>query len=244
MIEEKILAHALECAPQESCGFVIKTNFGQRYIPCRNIALDPTEYFEISPDDWIKAHAEGELIALVHSHPDGIPVLSQTDRTMQQRTNLPWWLVCNNKIYKFNNIAPLIGRAFKHGVMDCYTLFRDAYHLAGINLPDFYREDEWWKKEQSLYLDNMEKTQFYRVNDIQPGDIILVCLGSEKANHSAIYCGDQYVLHHCPQRLSKRDVYSGYWLNYTDSIWRHKQWQPYGFTAICNDMAASSNLMY
>ncbi|EIN27790.1 hypothetical protein ECFDA504_1361, partial [Escherichia coli FDA504] len=41
---------------------------------------------------------------------------------------------------------------------DCYTLFRDAYHLAGIDMPDFEREDDWWRNGQNLYLDNMEAT--------------------------------------------------------------------------------------
>lgn len=241
MLEQHILAHAAECAPQESCGFVIDKQGSLHYMPCQNIALQPDDYFEISPDDWLKAHEAGELVALVHSHPDGLPVLSEADRMVQRRTALPWWLVCNHQIYKFRNMAPLIGREFEHGVMDCLTLFRDAYHLAGIEIPDYFREDDWWKTSQDLYLENMEKNHFYRVTNVQPGDVILVCLGSEKANHAAIYCGDQQVLHHCPQRLSKRDTYGGYWLNYTHSIWRHKQWQPYGFTAICNDMAVSLN---
>ncbi|EKH97818.1 hypothetical protein EC5905_1492, partial [Escherichia coli 5905] len=37
---------------------------------------------------------------------------------------------------------------------DCYTLFRDACHLAGIDMPDFEREDDWWRNGQNLYLDN------------------------------------------------------------------------------------------
>ncbi|EKH58732.1 tail assembly protein K, partial [Escherichia coli NE037] len=46
---------------------------------------------------------------------------------------------------------------------DCYTLFRDAYHLAGTEMPDFHREDDWWRNGQNLYLDNMAVTGFYRV---------------------------------------------------------------------------------
>lgn len=241
MIKQQILAHAQQCAPQESCGFVVKAASELNYLPCRNIALKPEEYFEISPDDWLRAQTQGEIVAMVHSHPDGLPVLSEADRQMQRRSGLSWWLVCHNQIIKFRNMPPLLGREFQHGVMDCYTLFRDAYHLAGIELPDIFREDEWWKGDKDFYLENLEKNHFYQVTDAQPGDVILVCLGSQKANHAAIYCGDQHVLHHCPQRLSKRDVYSGYWLNYTHSIWRHKQWQPYGFTAICNDMAVNLN---
>lgn len=241
MIEQQILAHAKACESQESCGFVIDTGQTIRYMPCSNIAYVPEEYFEISPDDWLKAQSQGEISALVHSHPGGQPILSEADRAAQYRTALPWWLVCNQKIVKFRNIEPLIGRSFEHGVMDCFTLLRDAYHLAGVELENYARNDEWWRTEQNLYLDNMKKSLFFQVNDAQPGDVILVCLGSDKANHAAIYCGGQQVLHHCPQRLSKRDIYSGYWLKYTHSIWRHEQWQPYGFTAIFNDMAVNLN---
>ena len=63
---------------------------------------------------------------------------------------------------------------------DCYTLFRDAYHLAGIDMPDFEREDDWWRNGQNLYLDNMEATGFYRISlpSAQPGDILLCCFGA------------------------------------------------------------------
>ncbi|QBH97151.1 phage tail protein [Limnobaculum zhutongyuii] len=240
MIERQILDHASACYPEESCGFVIATANGQHYMPCVNIADVPTEHFEISPDDWLRAYTAGEIIALVHSHPDGLPVLSATDREIQRRTDLDWWLVCDGSLYQYRNIVPLLGRDFKHGVMDCYTLFRDAYHLAGINMPEFSRSEDWWEAGQDLYIDNMAATGFYQVENPEAGDIILICLGSHKANHAAIYCGDQQVLHHCPNRMSKRDVYNGYWLKYTHSIWRHKAWLSCGFTAIYNDMAASS----
>lgn len=239
-MEKLILDHAAACYPAESCGFVIETLAGQQYMPCVNIADQPTENFEISPDDWLRAHTAGEVIAVVHSHPDGLPILSVADRKAQRRTALEWWLVFGGEIRKFLNVPPLRGRQFEHGTLDCYTLFRDAYHLAGILMPDFVREDEWWKRGENLYIDNMESTGFYRVNNPEPGDIILICLGTTVANHAAIYCGEQEILHHCPERLSRRDVYDGFWLKYTHSIWRHSEWQSSGFTAICNDMAAGS----
>ena len=72
---------------------------------------------------------------------------------------------------------------------DCYTLFRDAYHLAGIEMPDFHREDDWWRNGQNLYLDNLAVTGFYRVplSSAQAGDILLCCFGASVPNHAAIY---------------------------------------------------------
>ncbi|MCP9635207.1 NlpC/P60 family protein, partial [Escherichia coli] len=107
----------------------------------------------------------------------------------------------------------LTGRRFEHGVTDCYTLFRDAYHLAGIEMPDFYREDDWWRNGQNLYLDNLEATGLYQVplSAAQPGDVLLCCFGSSVPNHAAIYCGDGELLHHIPEQLSKRERYTDKW---------------------------------
>ncbi len=111
-------------------------------------------YFRISPEDYLNARNRGDIVALVHSHPDGKPCLSSADRTLQIQSGLDWWLVCDNRIHKFRCVPHLTGRQFEHGVTDCYTLFRDAYHLAGIDMPDFDREDDWWSQGKSLYLDH------------------------------------------------------------------------------------------
>ncbi len=91
-------------------------------------------------------------------------------------------------IHKFRCVPHLTGRRFEYGVTDCYTLFRDAYHLAGIEMPDFHRGDDWWRHGQNLYLDNMEATGFYRValTEAQPGDAAAVLfwfIGAESRRH-------------------------------------------------------------
>ena len=236
-MKTQIFNHAKQCGEAECCGFVIDN---KTYLPCNNISPTPTETFEIATEDWIKAEESGVITAVVHSHPNGLPILSEADQFYQQQTGLDWWLVCNNKIHKFRYIKPLLGREFNHGETDCLTLFRDAYMLTGIDLPDYERQDDWWHNGQNLYLDLLPKNKFERVEDVQEGDIILVCLGSTVPNHAAIYIGNQFILHHCPNRLSKRDLYDGFWLKYTHSVWRHKQWQSFAFTAILNNMAISS----
>lgn len=238
-MKTKILNHANQCGEAECCGFVINN---KTYVPCENISADPKNYFEISPDDWITAEQQGVITAIVHSHPNGLPILSEADQIYQQKTGVNWWLVCNNQIYKFRCIQPLIGREFQHGVTDCYTLFRDAYHLCGIDIPDFKRADEWWSNGENLYLDNMAKNGFYQINlsNLQEGDVILFSLNSKTVNHAAVYIGDNSILHHLPKRLSKRDLFSGYWLKNYHSIWRHQQWQSSNFTAISNNTAVNT----
>ncbi|EBB2614374.1 endopeptidase [Salmonella enterica] len=181
-------------------------------------------------------------MALVHSHPGGLPFLSSGDRTLQLQTALAWWLVCDERVYKFRCVPHLTGRTFAHGVTDCYTLFRDAYHLAGMDMPDFHREDDWWNKGKNLYLDNLEATGFYRVSaaSAQPGDVLICCFGSSVPNHAAIYCGDGELLHHIPEQLSKRERYTDKWQRRTHSIWRHRQWCESAFTGIYSDLESAS----
>lgn len=243
--ESAILAHARRCAPAESCGFVVRTPEGERYLPCVNISAEPEAYFRIAPEDWLRAEMQGEIVALVHSHPGGLPWLSEADRRLQIKSALSWWLVCRGEIHKFRCVPHLTGRRFEHGVTDCYTLFRDAYHLAGIDMPDFEREDDWWRNGQNLYLDNMAVTGFYRVplSSAQAGDILLCCFGASVPNHAAIYCGNGELLHHLPEQLSKRERYSEKWQRRTHSVWRHRHWHASAFTGIYNDLAAASACM-
>ncbi len=186
----------------------------------------------MSPEDWLQAEMQGEIVALVHSHPGGLPWLSEADRRLQVQSDLPWWLVCRGTIHKFRCVPHLTGRRFEHGVTDCYTLFRDAYHLAGIEMPDFHREDDWWRHGQNLYLDNLEATGLYQVplSSAQPGDVLLCCFGSSVPNHAAIYCGDGELLHHIPEQLSKRERYTDKWQRRTHSLWRHRAWRASAFT--------------
>ena len=59
MLYSNILAHARRCAPAESCGFVVRTPEGERYIPCVNISAEPEAYFRIAPEDWLRAEMQG-----------------------------------------------------------------------------------------------------------------------------------------------------------------------------------------
>lgn len=242
MLNHDILAHSACCAPAESCGYVVRTPRGERYLPCENLSAEPTQYFRMRPEDYLRAQSIGEIVALVHSHPSGELYLSEADRRLQVQSNLPWWLVQKGQIYQFRCVPPLLGRVFKHGESDCYALFRDAYHLAGIDMPNFDRRDDWWMQGENLYLDNLPATGFYSVSleEAQAGDVVICCYGSSVANHAAIYCGDGELLHHIPEQLSKRERYTDKWLRRTHSVWRHKDWQGSAFMGIYNDLVSTS----
>lgn len=235
-LHNEIIKYSKSKEPQESCGFVVLVGSGKVFIPCDNVAEDKENHFEISAEDYINASEKGEIVALVHSHPQGEPKLSKSDLQTQLYSQLDFWLVCHEEIHIFPKIQFLIGREFNHGEMDCYTIFRDFYRLSGYEMPNFEREDYWWEEGGNLYLDNIEKQGFEQVKEPQIGDVILISVGANVPNHAAIYVGDQMVLHHAPKRLSKRDLYDGYWLKHTHSIWRHREWSMLDFTVALNSL--------
>ena len=77
--------------------------------------------------------------------------------------------------------APLIGRTFRHGVTDCYSLIKDYYEIEkGIVLPEFPRDWEWWKQgEQNLFEQGFTKAGFVRIDasEAKPGDVWLARIG-------------------------------------------------------------------
>ncbi|WEU67280.1 C40 family peptidase [Xanthomonas phage JGB6] len=122
-------------------------------------------------------------------------------------------------------VAPLVGREFHHGILDCYTLVRDYYQQEmNITLKDYERADGWWERGENLYMKNLEDCGFYQVSEreIKVGDMILMQIRSNEPNHAGVYLGDGLFLHHLYGRLSSRDVYGGYWRDATRFVVRHK----------------------
>ena len=220
------LQHALRDAPRESCGLVVIRKGREVYRPCRNIAVQ-TDQFVLCPEDYEAAEADGEVVAVVHSHPNASPQPSQADLVSCEATGLEWHIVNvptgNWHSFKPQGyIAPLVGRVFSHGVLDCYAVIRDWYQQdRGITLLDFDRHDGWWGRGQNLYLDNFGKAGFERCEAIHDGAVLLMQIGSPVPNHAAIYLGDNMILHHLQGRLSSRDIWGGYWQKHTTHILKH-----------------------
>lgn len=220
--------HARDCYPRESCGVLVVSGGVQTYRPCRNRARGE-DHFVLHPADYAAAEADGEIIAIIHSHPNAAAHPSDADRVACEASGLPWhilswpsgvWAKCEPKGYQ----APLVGRPFYHGVLDCWALIRDGFReLRGVDLPDFERADDWWHHGGNLYLDNYERAGFRAVDDgPKPFDVILMQIASSVVNHAALYLGDDVILHHLQRRLSCRDVYGGYWRRVTRLIVRHE----------------------
>lgn len=221
------MAHAEAEYPKESCGLIVLKRGRKKYFPCKNLS-DKNRMFVMDPQDYALAEEEGDILNVVHSHCNQGPEPSQADLVGCEASGLPWLIVSwpTKRAHEFRPDgyeAPFIGREFVHGIVDCYTLFKD-YHRRelGIEIPDFHREEKWWEKGQDLYMENFEKAGFVQVDDLKEHTGILMNMVSTVPNHIAVYIGNQQILHHVQGRLSTRDVWGGYWKKHTRLFLRHK----------------------
>lgn len=235
--EQAIREHVESEYPKEACGLIVVVRGKERYLPCANVADDPTKDFVMHHEDQARAEDIGDVIAVVHSHPEGTAQMSQADRVQCSNGDRPWIIVSARKddtgkvesgemrqYEPEHYVAPLVGREFVHGVLDCYALVRDYYaQELCIVLPEFERHDNWWNKGQDLYMDHFAEAGCVPIKgDIKVGDIIIMQVRAPKANHAGVYIGDGLMLHHMYNRLSTREVYGGYYQEITRLIVRHK----------------------
>lgn len=241
--KDAICSHAEAEYPKESCGLLVLLDGQIVYFPCNNTAVTPSEHFRISAEDWAKAEDAGEVVGVVHSHPDYPPEPSEADRVGCEQTGVTWYIqevrggvgVRLNCFSPTGYRAPLIGREFVHGVLDCLSIILDFYSREmGIELGQYDREDGWWDNGKDYYRELLPKAGFFPVDELQHGDIVLMQIRSKVPNHAAIYLKDgrlksepcypqdNMILHHCYGRLSRRDTYGGYWSDVTVGYWRHK----------------------
>lgn len=213
--------------PREACGLLVVSRGRLSFRACRNIA-EGEDHFVIHPDDWADAEDSGEVVAVVHSHPDESPEPSDADRVGCERSGVPWhvvsvpsgaWASCEPCGF----VPPLVGREFVHGVVDCYSMIRDWYRLhRGVEIPDFARTWEWWDRGESLYESNFATAGFVECGDLHEGAVLLMQIGrSPVPNHAAIWMPDDTVLHHLHNRLSSRDPWDGYLRRATRRILRY-----------------------
>ena len=253
-LQNDIRAHAELVYPAEACGLLIRGAEGREYVPCRNTALTPREHFQIDKHDQADAEDRGELLAIIHSHPDAAPAPSMADRVSCELHELPWgimgWPGGDMEWFRPSGYsAPLLGRDFSHGLLDCWGACRDWYaREVGLQLPNFERQDLWWEQKDgpSHYEENFEAVGFVRVEQARRGDLLIFQIPTPgrpcyHPNHAAIYLSDEpalvsesaatlggsgpFIYHHMPGRPASREVYGWSMANRVRLILRHKDYQ-------------------
>lgn len=212
--------------PKEACGVFTKS---LGFISCTNIDPEPTKNFYMLEYLRVTANAD-DVIALWHSHPNGNSGASYADMEAQIHTAFQWGITvldingkCSDGFFWGKGLEmPLIGRKYRNGVNDCYSLIKDAYAAwYGIKLPEYPRDEESLKKEGNLYKKRFAENNFEQIKaeEIKPGDIII--LGDGLINHGAILLNERECLHHATGELSRRSVVSP-WLRCKNIYLRHK----------------------
>lgn len=201
--------HMIACYPEEGCGIFTPEGF----LPFENIAENRTETFRMSSDLFV----DHEVLAVVHSHPDGNAFPSSADMQGQIDSDVPWAIIVSgvdsagDPVWFGDQLDPvdLVGRPFIHGIFDCFSLVRDYYKAEhNIILADVPRDWDWWNNGQNLYEENLAAWGFRpldpSVEEIRPGDGFLCRLRSDVVNHAGVYIGDGLFLHHAQGALSHR----------------------------------------
>jgi proteasome lid subunit RPN8/RPN11 len=223
--------------PEEACGLVIKVGPKSLAIPCTNISDAPTQAFMISTTDWIAASKQGEVIGVWHTHVEIPAVPSDADRASCEATAVPWYIVSVRKSedgFAFSQptmlqpvgfLMPYLERPYVAGVFDCFSLLRDYFQREyGIEINDYPRIETDGSLGRDKFIDRFAQEGFTQLIDQEPipGDVFLLQMTSSVPEHIAIYIGDDMILHHCHGRLSRRDIYGGYWAKHTTHHLRNK----------------------
>lgn len=223
---------------RELGGFVIREDGALRLIQLDNIHSKPTDRFAIDADAQLDVFSKYDVVAMWHTHPNEDCHPSPADLIIIEAMDLPCHIVSwpqggHTYTEPSGYEAPLEGRPFVHGILDCYSVIRDYYKREfGIALKDYEREDGWWERDEDLYVQHFQDNGFYDIGqDAVPdvGDVILMKVGGKEVkntNHGAVYLGNEMMIHHLYGKLSAKAVYGGYWRTHTTHILKHESRAP------------------
>lgn len=120
--------------------------------------------------------------------------------------------------------TPLIGRPYAFGIFDCFSFVHDyLYQIMNIEIGQLERTEQCFDIP-GFTRDAAIQCGFVQVDDApRRGDLFLIQTDVGEADHAAVYDGNDRIMHHMRNRLSRSDIYGGsYWQLHTISHWRHR----------------------
>jgi proteasome lid subunit RPN8/RPN11 len=201
-VHEAAKLHTAQCYPQEAVGIVE----GGDYVPLENHSTEPTKDVVLDDAALLRV-AQAEVF--FHSHPDGMGCPSESDMAYQMQLGIPFvvmvWPLWD--VFWWGDMlkpAPLLGRGFRHGVHDCYSLLRDYYAtVRNEPLIDQPRDWNWWDprfgKGLDLYRDYFDKAGFRKIpvaEATQPGDGLMMSFNYKVPMHGMVVWDRDMLLHH------------------------------------------------
>jgi proteasome lid subunit RPN8/RPN11 len=226
-IESGIVHQAEIHSPDECCGFILSNDDSNFLFHCENKF---GKRFQISSVDYLAAKEKGQIEAVYHSHTNGNEEFSELDKKNSLYHGIKFILYSlkSNSFKEFGydtKYKKYVGKFFKIGEEDCFSLVRDFYKTElDVNIKDYSRNENWSEQDDSLFDLYYEDEGFTKVNDIKKYDIIIFNSPFRRgfSGHIAVYLGDSLMLHNQTNSFSKIEEYSEAYKRLTNYIIRHK----------------------
>lgn len=227
MIDD-IIEHFEKEYPREGCGVIGIVKGKKKWFPCENLA-EGEHNFIISSRDYLKVKQQADILAIVHSHPDGSNEASEHDINCCNALGVPYYIFSYpsmelNILEPKKVFNPLIGREYEFGVTDCFEAMRDWLAQEGINIPPrepfeykFYEKGLDYFSEEYIKNWNHKK-----VDTPQKNDVLIFQVDSDVPDHCGVYLGNDLMFHHAANRLSCRESMYPLWIKYLVGIYRHE----------------------
>lgn len=195
-IQHFVRIRARSLPHEEICGLI----YDGRFIVLENKSTYPERSFFVEE----LPKFEHPVTAFVHSHPKGGSAIpSKSDWMFAWNSGLPQVLyLYDEDIFVQYNAGiysgTLIGRPFRMGVTDCFSLVRDGLKLLfNVDIQDYPR---WWGywDEVNLIGNYLATNSFiHRVPELQPGAVVVSKIGRTTfANHLSLVLEDGTLLDH------------------------------------------------
>ena len=226
---EKIEKHFEDCYPREGCGVLVIIRGELQWYPCTNVAQDKDDFI-FDSEEYLKISQKGDIVGIVHSHPDGEAYPSPADIKYCNTVGLTYYIFNYPQMDMYvlepeKSCVPLLGREYEFGVQDCFEAARDYYISEGLTeIPcRSMFEDNWWKKGLDYFTENVIKHwDFKKVEgNLQKNDFLVFSVQSDIGNHCGVYLGDDIFFHHAEHRLSCRENLYPFWKKYLLGVYRY-----------------------
>jgi proteasome lid subunit RPN8/RPN11 len=223
------LAHAEAEQPMEACGVIA----GDQYFRLRNEAT-VHDAFAMDMRGYHALDQQYGVAVIVHSHVYLPAIASDGDRAGCEKTGKPWLIISwptgqSSVIEPSGWRAPLVGRQWAWGSLDCFGLVRDAFQAyTGILLPDFERDWLFWERGENLVAEHFAEAGFIKLpQDSEPKhcDVFGMKINAKVVNHLGIFLAEHggVMLHQLMGRLSIREIYGGTYRQATVLHLRHRK---------------------
>ena len=225
---DEIENHFSEWYPREGCGVLAKIKGEVKWFPCENVAENEDD-FVINSEQYIDICLRGDILAIIHSHPDASCEPSKSDIDYCNTLGIRYYIFSYPKMELYtlepeHKEKELYGRIYKFGVNDCFEAMRDYLSSKNISIPPrALFEDDWWNKDLNYFTDEIIKTYNYTKveGQMKENDVIIFTIQSDIPNHCGVYTGNDLFFHHAENRLSCQENLYPFWKKYITGVYRY-----------------------